>query len=157
MYNQVYGGRSHLNSKVWKQLQIERTERLKTREDGAVGLPTIPVRMQSCLQVTLKVAGTLLLTTVGVVSFGFWVWAYGAAAGPYASGAIAPPSPIEFVLPEQPVRVQPHSWKFAPPDKSDLSPDSVRVVDELYGQLMREYSNCSAATLHSPGRLCKAR
>jgi hypothetical protein len=157
MYNQVYGGRSHLNSKVWEELRIDRTERVKAREDGAVGLPTILVRMQSYLQLTLKVAGTLLLAAVGAVSFGFWVWAYGAAAGPYASGAIEPPSPIEFVLPDRSVRVQPDAWEFAPPYKSDLSPDGARAVDELYGRLMREYSNCSQATLHSPERLCKTR
>ena len=156
MCNRVDRARSYLNSKAWKEeLRIEQTDRVNIRE--GVGRATIPARIQSCLQVTLKVAGTLLLTAVGVVSFGFWVWAYSAAAGPDASGAVELPSPIEFMMPQRPVRVQPRAWEFAPPYKSDLSPDSARAVDELYGQLMREPSNCSPATVHSLGRLCKAR
>jgi hypothetical protein len=154
MCNRVDRTRGYLNSKVWKEkFRIEQTDRANIRE--AVGW-TIPEKIQSCLQVTLKVASILLLTAVGAVSFGFWVWVYSAAARPEASGAVELPSQIEF-MPQHPVRVQPRAWEFAPPYKSDLSPDSARTVDELYDHLMREPSNCSPATVHALGHLCKAR
>jgi hypothetical protein len=141
-------------SQVWDQ-SFRSKQTVIDLEGGPIIGRLKPFEIHSRGRATLKVTTTIRLTVFCVMSLGFPVYAHSAAKRLDAFAAVGLPSRIDFVTPQQPVQVQPRGWQFAPPFKSDLSPDSARAVDELYSQLMREYLGCSSVTTHSPGRRCK--